>query len=797
MYFHNTKLITPMFRVAGFGSLIWLWSFCLWAQTTQIHFLSGTDKDNLVQWDFWIDKGRKSGNWQKINVPSCWETEGFGTIAAVATASEQGIYKHQFIALPQWQGKHVRIVFEGVLSEATVKLNGKLLGSHRGAYEPFAFNVSDKLLWGASNELEIAVRKQQGASDSWSLGGIYKPVYLEILPPVHITQLLVDARQNGELQARILVNQPANTQVVAYLKDQHGRTIGEPLQSSAARFFSDQHIGFELNATFSGIQPWSAELPQRYRLTVELQNEHGALLHQLSTTVGFRSVVVQRNRLYLNNQPVQLQTVQYRGFWVESGISVSRQISELDGLLLKEMNANSVYQPLYTPDSHFLDVCDSLGLYLICQVPKALTELTLPVTNHPCLILLTDNTNQPDWVPQAVLPPNALHVVSEVSKLSDAFIKATWEATLKGNKWGMLLPYFAEESLKDENGKLLRQASTEQVGFVDAYHKPQALYHAVRDWWSPVQLRSEHSHGRFQGTLIAENRFSFTNLNQCRITWQLAKVIFPSDRTSTGDLQILASGIASSPNIAPGTADKLLLNLPNDWQNNDLLIVSIATSLGNEICTKHFPITSPENYLPQWWLGEFTNSSLVHKTETGWELSNEELKIIVHPHGHLLQINSPTQNHQIIGGVPIGEQPVEVRKEAEGTLLFRFAASSPVQWISYALSDAGVLRIQYAGKQVGFLFNGNLQVFSAYAVGLPSAGITAGASLNLIRQKNARWQGNYQQLYWAKWQTDNYSLTIMAGSSDVLMQMLAESHLLIAPSAQLPAPVTLYLKTEN
>lgn len=48
------------------------------AQQTIIKYLSGTDKDHTVLWDFFCSEGRKSGSWSKIPVPSQWETHGFG-----------------------------------------------------------------------------------------------------------------------------------------------------------------------------------------------------------------------------------------------------------------------------------------------------------------------------------------------------------------------------------------------------------------------------------------------------------------------------------------------------------------------------------------------------------------------------------------------------------------------------------------------------------------------------------------------------------------------------------------------
>jgi hypothetical protein len=49
------------------------------AQQTIVQYLSGTDKDHTVQWDFRCTKGRNSGVWSTIPVPSCWEMQGYGT----------------------------------------------------------------------------------------------------------------------------------------------------------------------------------------------------------------------------------------------------------------------------------------------------------------------------------------------------------------------------------------------------------------------------------------------------------------------------------------------------------------------------------------------------------------------------------------------------------------------------------------------------------------------------------------------------------------------------------------------
>src|SRR5689334_19756811 len=79
-------------------------SHCFGEQTV-IQYLSGTDKDHTVQWDFMVNNGRNNGKWSKIPVPSCWEMQGFGTYSYsrdVADANETGFYKYNFTVDPAY-----------------------------------------------------------------------------------------------------------------------------------------------------------------------------------------------------------------------------------------------------------------------------------------------------------------------------------------------------------------------------------------------------------------------------------------------------------------------------------------------------------------------------------------------------------------------------------------------------------------------------------------------------------------------------------------------------------------------
>jgi beta-galactosidase/beta-glucuronidase len=95
------------------------------AQQTQVQYLSGTGADNTVSWDFYCSDGINSKKWTTIEVPSCWEQQGFGeynygAVSFKKRLKETGTYKHNFNVPESWKSKEVKIVFEGVMTDASI-----------------------------------------------------------------------------------------------------------------------------------------------------------------------------------------------------------------------------------------------------------------------------------------------------------------------------------------------------------------------------------------------------------------------------------------------------------------------------------------------------------------------------------------------------------------------------------------------------------------------------------------------------------------------------------------------------
>lgn len=83
---------------------------------------------------------------------------------------------------------------------------------HQGGFYRFSYDITDLLKPGKKNLLEVKIAKESAnksinaaerKADWWLYGGIYRPVWLEVVPAVHMRHFILNADQHGKLQAAI------------------------------------------------------------------------------------------------------------------------------------------------------------------------------------------------------------------------------------------------------------------------------------------------------------------------------------------------------------------------------------------------------------------------------------------------------------------------------------------------------------------------------------------------------------------------------------------------------------------
>jgi hypothetical protein len=420
--------------------------------------------------------------------------------------------------------------------------------------------------------------------------------------------------------------------------------VGKPFSVKADAGADHQ----ELKSSFNKPLLWNAEFPNLYQLVVAIKNSKG-VVHQVKQKFGFRTVELRVNDgLYVNGAKIVMKGSDRHSFWPETGRTLSHSIQLMDVKLMKQMNMNAVRMSHYPPDADFLDVCDSLGLYVLDELTgwqakydtvvgrKLVKELVVRDLNHPS-ILFWDNGNEGGWNrgldndyalydPQkrtVIHPwekfngtdtkhyPDYKYMVNAAASGQEVFFPTEFMHGLYDGGAGAALDDFWAQMVKhphggggfiwalldeavirtDKNNTYDADGNHAPDGIVGPHREKEASFFTIKEIWSPVYIERQAIGKSFDGKIAVENRYSFTNLNQCSFKWKLAKLPSAHDKTTVPVTK--ASGTPVTPALKPGEKGIISLNLPAIWQQADALYLTAYGPDKKELFTWSWAINSP------------------------------------------------------------------------------------------------------------------------------------------------------------------------------------------------------------
>ena len=638
-----------------------------YAQETEIQYLSGTGNDHTIPWEFYCSNGLNSQKWTTIPVPSCWELQGFGSynyalVPWEERLNEHGLYRHQFKIPIDWKDKKVNIVFEGVMTDAEVTINGKSAGPiHQGAFYEFKHDISKLLNYGnKENQIEVTVHKHSADSlvneaerwaDYWIFGGIFRPVYLEALPANHMERIATDARANGDFKADIYFQSSKAAAVVMQLQNLDGSSVAEIEQGIS----NPENKKIRISHNFDNINTWNPEHPNLYLLDFKLLDKSGEVLHKKVIRTGYRTVEIrEKDGIYVNEVKIKFKGISRHEFWPESGRTTNKKISILDVNLIKEMNMNAVRFSHYPPNKHFVEACDSIGLFVLHELAgwgpppytteigkKLVRELVLRDENHPS-VLMWGNGNEGGWNPdlddefqkhdiqgretirprQMLNKTNTLHYfkynylaydsyIQDKIFFTTEFLHGCWDeghGAGLDDYWrlmwdnpicaGGFLWNFADEAIVrvDRNNILDLDGNHAADGITGPHRQKEGSFYTVKEIWAPIQFENKFITPHFNGHFNIENRYHFTNLKECDFTAQWLRFSGPDEMQTTQ-----VDGKVNPIDLEPGDKGILTVELPNSWDSYDALYIQAVDPHGKEIYTWSLPLRYPDelNFVPQ------------------------------------------------------------------------------------------------------------------------------------------------------------------------------------------------------
>lgn len=362
-------------------------------------------------WKFYWQRGIKNqpdgfermsfndSEWDEINVPSVWQTEGYSVPYYYASTfpraisrsrhriphinrrmQEIGFYRRKFNVDNSWAGREIFIHFGAAKAAIEVYVNGSFVGYGQGSMTPHEFNITKFLRYDEENIVTAKVYRYSDGTyledqDMWWLCGIYREVYLYAESAVCLRDFYFRTKfDNFYKNATVLLDVEINN-YWAYKGDV---TVEAKLISPAGDeiiigvnklFIESAGATAKFVADVENPEKWSAETPNLYKLVMRLRTDESVFAVK-TYDVGFKQVEIKGEKIYFNGMPLMIRGVNRHDFDADHGWAVPKERYQQDLDIMKQNNINAIRTSHYPDDPYFYDMCNKYGFYVMdeCEV---------------------------------------------------------------------------------------------------------------------------------------------------------------------------------------------------------------------------------------------------------------------------------------------------------------------------------------------------------------------------------------------------------------------------------------------
>jgi beta-galactosidase len=260
----------------------------------------------------------------------------------------------------------VKLHFEGVYQHADVFVNGQKAGQHHYGYTPFTVDVTKYLNKDKKEANEVVVKVDNSAQPNcrWYSGsGIYRHVWLETMPALHIAEngVFVTTPEVGADKAQVRL------EVTVVNESDRDRNAMVAVGSGQLMVSVKAHETKTVTSTYfiKNPQLWTPESPTLYEAKVELK-ETGTTIDQQTAKYGIRTFSFDaENGFVLNGQKVLINGACVHH---DDGVlgAMAFDAAEIRKVRqMKEAGFNLIRTSHNPTTRAFLDACDSIGMLVI------------------------------------------------------------------------------------------------------------------------------------------------------------------------------------------------------------------------------------------------------------------------------------------------------------------------------------------------------------------------------------------------------------------------------------------------
>jgi hypothetical protein len=330
-------------------------------------------------------------------------------LSGVMKEADRLWYRRTFEVPAAWKGRRVLLNFGAVDWEATVYVNGKKVGEHRGGYDAFSFDITDALKPADAQELVVGVfdptdkgnqpRGKQvlnpGGIMYTAVTGIWQTVWLEPVPEAHIGRLVLTPDVDGKC-LRLKVEASGDDATVQAVATDGGKEVGKVSGKAGA----------ELRLSVPDAKLWSPDTPHLYDLKVQL-GANGKVLDSVASYFGMRKIEIGKDaqgvtRMLLNGKFVFQVGPLDQGWWPDGlYIAPTDEAFKYDVEITRKLGMNMARKHVKVEPDRWYYWCDKLGLMVWQDMPSGnnatpeakkqfegeLKALVEGFRNHPSIIM--------------------------------------------------------------------------------------------------------------------------------------------------------------------------------------------------------------------------------------------------------------------------------------------------------------------------------------------------------------------------------------------------------------------------
>lgn len=307
-------------------------------------------------------------------------------------------YRRTFEVPRSWSGERLLLHLDAIDWDATIYVNGKQVGAHKGGYGRITVDVTDALKRGGSQELVVGVtdptdsgqqpigKQRLDPSGIWytAVSGIWQTVWMEPVAQQHIDRVDTVPDVAGKA-LRVTVQGSAGTAVIV-AKDGHKvvGTVSGP-------------VGTELRLPVPNPKLWSPDKPFLYDLTVRVKQD------EIKSYFGMRTITLENNRMLLNGRPVFQMGPLDQGFWPDGIYTApTDEALKYDLVQTKKLGFNTVRKHTKVESDRWYYHADKLGLLVWQDMPAMFKTGDKPQFETELRELVDQHRSSPSiimWVP--------------------------------------------------------------------------------------------------------------------------------------------------------------------------------------------------------------------------------------------------------------------------------------------------------------------------------------------------------------------------------------------------------------